>query len=274
MKAVSQSKAKVQSQRIMWTNDGVRGGKTSMAILVEWLSNEANYNRWKGGDKQSGMTKGKLADGIRQLMIDNGIRHRKAKDIIQKISVIESSYRDARDWLENTGQGVVDEDSIRKEITRRCTYFYELDDVMRDRPSSQALTTSDDVDINNDESSNTEFDDDDNDNYSLPKDNTNKKIKRKATKTKLDEWAVLEARTFQLKEQEMKQKKDEHEAKQYLDERRFAIEERQAQLNIRLLEIKREEAEMELRVKKVDMRKRLKTQGWTTQEIDEACPMD
>ncbi|KAG9407952.1 hypothetical protein AC1031_021189 [Aphanomyces cochlioides] len=144
---------------------------------------------------------------------------------------------------------------------------------MRDRPSSQALATSDDVDINNDESSNTEFDDDDNDNYSLPKDNTNKIIKRKATKTKLDEWAVLEARTFQLKEQEMKQKKMSI-AKQYLDERRFAIEERQAQLNIRLLEIKREEAEMELHVKKVDMRKRLKTQGWTAQEIDEACPMD
>jgi len=29
----------------------------SMAVIIDWLTKEGNYNCWRGGDKQNGMTK-------------------------------------------------------------------------------------------------------------------------------------------------------------------------------------------------------------------------
>ncbi|KAH9104134.1 hypothetical protein LEN26_001013 [Aphanomyces euteiches] len=201
---------------------------------------------------------------VRNQMIEQGIHHRKAKDIIQKISVIEASYRDARDWLENTGQGVEDEASITKEIKRRCQYFYELDEVMRDRPSSQALATSDDIENIEDGPSS---------------DASNEEL-TESSDVKLDEWTVLQSRTFDLKEEEIRQRKDEIQSKQDFERMRLAIEERkeirferEALLNLRVLEIKKEQAELEFRVKKMETRKRLKCEGWSAEEIDLACPL-
>ncbi|RHZ05395.1 hypothetical protein DYB31_002651 [Aphanomyces astaci] len=105
------------------------------------------YVRWEGGDKHSGATKASLATEIVGKLGAHGIFHRTTKDVVQKIGDVERSYRSACDWLSNTGQGIVDEDSIQKEVHRICPYYYTLDEVMRDRASTAPLVTSDDLDL-------------------------------------------------------------------------------------------------------------------------------
>ena len=44
-----------------------------MAVIIDWLTKEWNYNRWRGGDKQNGMTKMGIANTISQIIKDKGI---------------------------------------------------------------------------------------------------------------------------------------------------------------------------------------------------------
>jgi len=44
-----------------------------MAVIIDWLTKEWNYNQWHGGDKQNGMTKMGIANKISQIIKDKGI---------------------------------------------------------------------------------------------------------------------------------------------------------------------------------------------------------
>ncbi|KAG9397849.1 hypothetical protein AC1031_016559 [Aphanomyces cochlioides] len=110
--------------------------------------------------------------------------------------------------------------------------------------------------------------------------------------TKLDEWTDMNNKSVALKEKEIEQRERELSAKTNIDNKRLQIEEqREARLsregdwNVRLLQIQheqalfqlamqREEAEMALRLKKCETRKRLRLQGWSNEEIDEACSLN
>ncbi|KAG6961983.1 hypothetical protein JG687_00007393 [Phytophthora cactorum] len=46
-----------RSRRARWHNDGPDDSVSSLTILLDWLTTEGNYNKWRGGDKQSGETK-------------------------------------------------------------------------------------------------------------------------------------------------------------------------------------------------------------------------
>ena len=81
--------------------------------MIDWLSREGNYNRWRGGDKYSGKMKCVIATEILQLMKDAGIMtERVAKYVITKIGSIEKQFHEASDWLNNTGQGITCESML------------------------------------------------------------------------------------------------------------------------------------------------------------------
>ncbi|KAG9403018.1 hypothetical protein AC1031_006557 [Aphanomyces cochlioides] len=155
---------------------------------------------------------------------------------MQKVSVLEQQYRSARDWLNNTGQGIEDEASIEAEVRKICPYYYDLDGVMHDRASSEALATSDNLN--------------DSDNEKITEDLpvvSRKNIKKRTTaETKLDEWTDMNNKSVALKEKEIEQRERELSAKTNIDNKRLQIEEqREARLSregVRLLQIQHEQA--------------------------------
>jgi len=43
--------------RVPWHTDGRTPELNYMAVIINWLMTDGNYSRWRGGDKQNGMTK-------------------------------------------------------------------------------------------------------------------------------------------------------------------------------------------------------------------------
>ncbi|ETV63702.1 hypothetical protein H257_19365 [Aphanomyces astaci] len=262
------------SKRVLWTKDSVGDGKSSMDVVIAWMSVETNYVRWKGGDKHSGSTKASLAAEVVERLANNGIHHRTTKDVVQKIGDVERSYRTACDWLANTGQGIVDEDSIRKEVQRLCPYYYSLDEVMRDRASTAPIVTSENM---NEASS-------DEDVPSTPEAPSSASKKRTAAAAKLDDWTEINARAYALKRQQLEFTRDVEERKLQVDMQREARLAEETKLNVRLLtiqadeahwkfELAREAAAVDARIKKIQTRKDLKERGWSDADIDMACPI-
>ncbi|KAL0073340.1 hypothetical protein F4703DRAFT_1936816 [Phycomyces blakesleeanus] len=74
-----------------WSKDSVDGGPSSERIVVNWLSNQVNYDRWKGND-HNGATKIALCSEIRHILMANRILHRSIQDIRGRISYFHKKY--------------------------------------------------------------------------------------------------------------------------------------------------------------------------------------
>ncbi|POW22636.1 hypothetical protein PSHT_01025 [Puccinia striiformis] len=83
-------------------------------------------------------------DGV-NVMVNRGIHHRDAKGIRQKIADLQSSYNKARDFIKNTGEGILAEDeangihNVQARILELCPYWDLLDPVMSDRSVTEPL---------------------------------------------------------------------------------------------------------------------------------------
>ncbi|ETI57069.1 hypothetical protein F443_00577 [Phytophthora nicotianae P1569] len=114
-----------------------------MDDLLDWITTEGNYRKWKGGMKHSGVSKESLCGLINGRMIDAGITHRKNDNIREKIKSLEASFKRAEDWRANTGQGVTDEGDLKSALAKLCPYYDQLAPVMLERASTRPLYSSD-----------------------------------------------------------------------------------------------------------------------------------
>jgi len=143
-----------KAKRAFWHNDGPDNSEeSSLSILLDWLSSQPNYKRWRGGDKNSPQTKLTICSEILQIIKDAGIEtERSPKDVHYKISTMEQQFRRAVDFLDGTGAGIEDERTLKEAVQKICPYYYELEGVMMDRQSSRPLAenyeTSDSDDLN------------------------------------------------------------------------------------------------------------------------------
>eukprot|EP00644_Phytophthora_capsici_P017220 jgi/Phyca11/59458/gw1.48.305.1 len=233
---------------IFWDKDGFDGGLPSVEVLLNWMTTEGNYDKWRGSDRNNGNTKEFLLKEI---------------------------YRLAQDFLSQTGSGITDETTLRAEVLKRCPYYYRLQDVMLDRPSAHPLITSDDLDAaeqaggddtavitQKGEKRPLAF------MSSAPSSQTEKRQKVESVEALLArQTATLlqrsETRSSML---ELKQRQVE------LMEHRNSREEKEASLDIALKQVQLEAAKRESVVQLLLSRKKLKDNGVSDNEIDTLLP--
>ncbi|KAI7938903.1 hypothetical protein MJO28_014482 [Puccinia striiformis f. sp. tritici] len=122
-----------------------------------------------------GVSKREVAEIINEYVIANGGESRVWRGINQQITSLETKFRVALAYRDQTGQGILDEaeerarqaggdpedsdtedfvgDAITQteaQIRKRCKYFYELEPVMLDRPSATPLDTHEQGEGNDD----------------------------------------------------------------------------------------------------------------------------
>ncbi|ETL81575.1 hypothetical protein L917_18111 [Phytophthora nicotianae] len=134
-----------KKKSVFWDKDAVIEGKTSIRLVLNWLTTQGNYDKWRGSDRTNGKTKEALLKEIVADLHKAKLLHRDTAGVREKINQLETGFRKVEDFLACTGQGITNETSLRAEILRRCAYYYELKDVMTDRPSARPEMTSDEI---------------------------------------------------------------------------------------------------------------------------------
>ncbi|KAL4159535.1 hypothetical protein PRNP1_000112 [Phytophthora ramorum] len=145
----SSSAPTARRQRVLWDSDSsTRGGKTSIGILLEWLTTPGNYARWRDGKSQTGETRETLCSEIKNNMRQHGIHHRENANIRTQISELERSFDAARTWLKENSldpyafkrvaEDATDEETAAVDagqgpaevhVLRMCRYYHVLNDV-------------------------------------------------------------------------------------------------------------------------------------------------
>ena len=69
---------------------------------------------------------------------------------------MEQNFRRAVDFLDHTGSGIEDKQSLHQAVTRICPYYYELESVMIDRSTNRPLAEADELDYSIEEQNDTE----------------------------------------------------------------------------------------------------------------------
>ena len=65
---------------------------------------------------------------------------------------MESQFRSASDWANNTGQGVDNPGDFQAAINKRCPLYELLEPIMGDRPNAKPLATNEEFEFDSDES--------------------------------------------------------------------------------------------------------------------------
>ena len=117
--ASGQKRAPVQS----WRNLKNQDGKSSLDLIVEWLTVEGNFNRWRSSET----SKRDVAEEIAGFLKDNGFPNQDWKGVKQQITGLEKKFREALQWQEQTGQGIMDEAETRQ-TAEEDMGLYEVED--------------------------------------------------------------------------------------------------------------------------------------------------
>ncbi|KAH9808373.1 hypothetical protein DFH28DRAFT_1196493 [Melampsora americana] len=128
-----------------WENDDNGNGKSSMYLLIDWLTEEGDYDRYKDNKcKKRG-----VAEEIEKYMIDHGIFSRDASTIGKKITRLEKAWRDANTIRCRT------EKAALAPILKKCKYYFELKPFMETRHGNTRLAPA--QSLANDNTNDVEF---------------------------------------------------------------------------------------------------------------------
>ena len=140
------------SSRIFWDKDGKKGAadpKTSMSVLLDWLTEDENYKKYRGKNNK-GVRKSDVCQQIADKINATGVvQIRTGPDVRKKISDIERKMRSALDWkYSRTGAGLMisaiegERQSFHSSLLKKCKYFDLLEEFFCDRVSGNPKFTS------------------------------------------------------------------------------------------------------------------------------------
>ncbi|KAI9607902.1 hypothetical protein H4Q26_005352 [Puccinia striiformis f. sp. tritici PST-130] len=92
----TQTPGRTQAAPRSWTNDRNRDGLSSLNLIVEWITVEGRYDRWRN----STVSKCEVAEEINQFLIDNGGESRAWRGIEQHVTGLEKKF--VRPWRGET----------------------------------------------------------------------------------------------------------------------------------------------------------------------------
>ncbi|KAG1710166.1 hypothetical protein DVH05_017172 [Phytophthora capsici] len=263
---------RTKKKPIFWDRDGVNEGKSSLQVVLDWLSTETNYNKWRGSDRNSGNTKEALLKEIVSELSAVGINHRSTGDVREKINTIEKQFREAIDFQAQTGSGITSESTLRGEILKRCPYFYKLVDVFESRPSVRPRVTSDAIDdeennvappsviIQRGEKRPLALDEDDKDPKQQKKDPVDRLLDQQSKVSK--QRAEKANRMLQIQETQLE-----------LQQREVKLKEDQANVDLALKQIQLQSAQREGIVQLLLARQKLLDAGISSAEVDRFLPL-
>ncbi|RLN97664.1 hypothetical protein BBJ28_00011612 [Nothophytophthora sp. Chile5] len=126
-------------QLASWTSDHADpSGKSSMGVLLDWLTTPGNYDRWRCCD-QSGDSQHAIAEEIVDLLHAAGLVHRTIYQVCRKVSDLERSYREAAERLASTkrelkaAEGTPAEPNLHRVLERHCRFFALLQPIMKEK---------------------------------------------------------------------------------------------------------------------------------------------
>jgi len=277
---------------IPWDTDGEQEGQSSIGIVLEWLSVEGNYQRWRGHNTLGGTTKTALADEILAQMTDAGITHRDSKGIQTKIHELQTAYEKARDFLTRSGPALIkngNSDQLRAVLLKKCRYWDDLHSIMgisnppvimestnltvpnllgrphKDPPLNERAAASEEVDKQVSEKDNGAM--------------SRGALKRKASSEESSDLEVILTRCYAHRLQclEARERRDrmrlEAETERarieaLREERQLAHETRMIKIEEKVLQMKMRRLEMEEVCARIDFKKQLKDMGHSADEIE------
>ncbi len=137
-----------EDRNIPWNRDGGEGDddpNNSENILIAWLKHPGNYAKFRS--PPSGKTKVAVCEEIStKIHLAKTLKIRKAPSVQSKIQAMEGAFRDAHDWVNNTGVGVLERDgqvTFEDAVKKRFIYYYDLVDVMSERASARPRASTD-----------------------------------------------------------------------------------------------------------------------------------
>lgn len=149
-----------QTTTKFWDNDAET---SSLSILLEWITDERNADKYFGAQDTSsksgfsiddGITKAGLCKQISEIIkTTNGV-YRSPDSIRSKIDDLVGKFKQTHDWIFATGQGVREtegEENFKEIVLGKFRFYYDLEPILSQRPSIRPLFTTDDVDDGNDD---------------------------------------------------------------------------------------------------------------------------
>ena len=169
------------SRRGNWDCDGLDGPndpKTSMKILMDWMLEEGNYNKYCGKNND-GVKKAYWHTILAIKMTEGTKSKRDATSVKNKIKHLEESFKKAHRFATSeTGAGLEEKhgkETFQDMMVRKiCLYYYDMLDIMQDRAKVKPKLTSYELDEEGvlDVDKNDGDDDDDDDERELTKNQT------------------------------------------------------------------------------------------------------
>ena len=146
-------KAKSVDSRGTWNTDGLKGSDdphTSMKILLDWMTEQGNYSKYRGKDNE-GVKKKQFATVLAEKMKEEtSSKSRTPKQVLAKIKHIEEQFRIAHNFATSeTGAGLEEAngETFQDMVRKKCQYYYELLEIMGDRAGTEPRITNADPSV-------------------------------------------------------------------------------------------------------------------------------